>query len=125
MMDWLVKLRKSNDDGLTVEQKELVEEYRRAVIKIHQARNAFENITEPEMIDSCVFELNAARSNYSYLLSRINGDTQGQNRKTGRQRIFSVRLRLQHVRHRKQHICKNQPVFQVWIYKIHSVERHP
>ena len=71
MMDWLVKLRKSNDDGLTVEQKELVEEYRRAVIKIHQARNAFENITEPEMIDSCVFELNAARSNYSYLLSRI------------------------------------------------------
>lgn len=71
MMDWLNKLKKTKNDELTLAQRELVEEYRKAVIKMNQARNAFENITEPGMIDACVFELNAARSNYSYLLSKL------------------------------------------------------
>ena len=71
MIDLIKKLRKTDEYGLTREQEELVEEYRKAVIKMHQARNAFENITEPDMIDACVYELNAARSQYSYLLSKI------------------------------------------------------
>jgi hypothetical protein len=71
MLEWIKNIRKKEKEELTLEQRELIEEYKKAVIKMRQARNAFENITEPEMIDACVYELNAARSHYSYLLSKI------------------------------------------------------
>ncbi len=71
MLNMLKKLKKQEDDALSKEQYELVEEYKNALIKLHQARNVFENITEPELIDACVHELNAAQSRYSFLLAKI------------------------------------------------------
>ncbi len=71
MLTLLKRLKKQDEDVLTKEQSELVEEYKNALIKLHQARNVFENITEPDLIDACVHELNAAQARYSFLLAKI------------------------------------------------------
>lgn len=71
MLNLFKKITKKEEPILTPEQSELIDEYRKAVIKMHQARNVFENITEPELIEACVHELNAAQSQYSFLLSKI------------------------------------------------------
>lgn len=57
---------KPNTDKL-----ELIAEYRNVIQKIHQARNAFQNITEPELIESCVHEMNALQAQYSFLLHKL------------------------------------------------------
>ena len=71
MLSLLTPRRKNMENVLTADQTELIKEYRRVIAKIHQARNGFENITEPELIESCVHEMNALQSQYSFLLQRI------------------------------------------------------
>ena len=36
-----------------------------------QAYTRFDNTTEPELVDACIFEINALQSRYSYLLRLI------------------------------------------------------
>ena len=36
-----------------------------------QAYVRFDNTTEPELVDACIFELNALQSRYNYLLRQI------------------------------------------------------
>lgn len=71
MLDMFMQKRKSTCQRLTSDQQELINEYRSVITKMHQARNAFQNITEPELIESCVHEMNALQSQYSFLLKKI------------------------------------------------------
>ena len=38
---------------------------------LRAAYSRFDNITSPELVDSCIFELNAIESRYNYLLHAI------------------------------------------------------
>ena len=65
---------KNDEDKLCDEHRELIEEYRSVISKIHQARNAFQNITEPELIESCVHQMNALQAQYSFLLQKLKDE---------------------------------------------------
>ncbi len=68
----LIRIRhKKDSDGQTADRLELIAEYRSVIQKIHQARNAFQNITEPELIESCVHQMNALQAQYSFLLHKL------------------------------------------------------
>ena len=56
------------------EHKELMAEYRDIISKIHQARNAFQSITEPKLVEACVHEMNALQAQYSYLLQKLKDE---------------------------------------------------
>ena len=63
--------RKKTADEMSADRLELIAEYRSVIQKIHQARNAFQNITEPELIESCVYQMNALQAQYSFLLHKL------------------------------------------------------
>lgn len=65
---------KKEPDTHTPEQKELIAEYRTVIEKMHHARNAFQNVTEPKLIESCVHEMNALQAQYSFLLEKLKDE---------------------------------------------------
>ena len=54
--------------GLGAEQQRLLEEYRDVLAQQKQVRAAFEQVTDPELISACVYEMNALQRRYSHLL---------------------------------------------------------
>ena len=71
----LRRIRGKNDaDVLCDEHRELIAEYRTVISKIHQARNAFQNITEPKLVEACVHEMNALQARYSFLLQKLKDE---------------------------------------------------
>ena len=54
-----------------MENQRLLEEYYDTLIQLRQLRTAFQQITDPDLITACVFEMNAMQQRYSYLLQRI------------------------------------------------------
>ena len=59
---------------LTPEQQErlaLLDGLERTKILIHQAYACFNRESDPDLIESYVFEINALQSRYSYLLKRV------------------------------------------------------
>lgn len=44
---------------------------RHAAFALAQAYVRFDNTTEPELVDACIFELNALQSRYNYLLRLV------------------------------------------------------
>ena len=71
MFSLLKNARKKDSNKPDPDKLELIAEYRNVIQKIHQARNAFQNITEPELIESCVHEMNALQAQYSFLLHKL------------------------------------------------------
>ncbi|MCI5614927.1 MAG: DUF2508 family protein [Clostridia bacterium] len=57
--------------GLGAEQQRLLEEYRDVLAQQKQVRAAFEQVTDPELISACVYEMNALQRRYSHLLQKI------------------------------------------------------
>jgi hypothetical protein len=51
--------------------QELFDELTDARVSLSQAYVRFNNTVEPELIDACVFEINALQSRYNYLLRTI------------------------------------------------------
>ncbi len=49
-------------------RRELMEELSKTRVSINQAYTAFNNATDPDLITSCVFEINSLEARYSYLL---------------------------------------------------------
>ena len=71
----LLRIRhKKDSDGQTADRLELIAEYRSVIQKIHQARNAFHNITEPKLVEACVHEMNALQAQYSFLLQKLKDE---------------------------------------------------
>lgn len=39
--------------------------------QLHSAYSAFDNVTDPDMMDACIFEISALKSRYNYAVSCI------------------------------------------------------
>lgn len=55
----------------TKENQRLLEEYYDTLLQLRQVRAAFQQVTDPELINACVYEMNAMQQRYSYLHQRI------------------------------------------------------
>lgn len=53
------------------ERQALLDGLKRTKILIHQAYACFNRESDPDLIESYVFEINALQSRYSYLLKRV------------------------------------------------------
>ena len=53
------------------EDRRLLGEYYDTLIQLRQVRAAFQQVTDPDLINACVYEMNALQERYSYLLERI------------------------------------------------------
>lgn len=60
------------------EKKALLDGLERTRILIHQAYACFNRESDPDLIESYVFEINALQSRYSYLLKRVRELDEGQ-----------------------------------------------
>ena len=67
----LFLLRKKEDPNLRQEREELLEGLARTRVQINQAYACFNRESDPDLIESYVFEINALQSRYSYLLRRV------------------------------------------------------
>lgn len=53
------------------ERRALLEGLERTKVLLHQAYACFNRESDPDLIESYVFEINALQSRYSYLLKRV------------------------------------------------------
>lgn len=53
------------------ENKRLLDEYYDTLIQLRHVRSVFQQVTDPELINACVFEMNALQQRYTYLLQRV------------------------------------------------------
>ena len=51
--------------------QELFTELGETRFALAQAYTRFDNTTEPELVDACIYELNALQSRYGYLLRKV------------------------------------------------------
>ena len=59
------------DVARDVSHQELFTELSDTRFALSQAFDRFNNTTEPELVDACIFEINATQARYSYLLRVI------------------------------------------------------
>ena len=53
------------------ENQRLLEEYYDTLIQLRHVRSVFQQVTDPELINACVYEMNALQQRYTYLLQRV------------------------------------------------------
>ena len=53
------------------ENKRLLDEYYDTLIQLRHVRSVFQQVTDPELINACVFEMNALQQRYTDLLQRV------------------------------------------------------
>ena len=53
------------------ENQRLLGEYYDTLIQLRQVRAAFQQVTDPDLINASVYEMNALQQRYSYLLQRV------------------------------------------------------
>lgn len=53
------------------EKEQLLKEIDSTVVALESVYSKFENVTEPDLIDCTIFELNAIQKRYHYLLKQI------------------------------------------------------
>lgn len=67
----LFTLRKREAQAAAEERRELLEGLAQTRVQINQAYACFNRESDPDLIESYVFEINALQSRYSYLLRRV------------------------------------------------------
>ena len=55
-------------------RQELLTEYYDTLLQLRHVRAAFQQATEPELISSCVYEMNALQERYAYLIQRMKAE---------------------------------------------------
>jgi len=65
---------KRGEEGLTAQQRQLVDEYYSTIAQLNVARNNFQYVTDPELISACIYEINSLQERYAYLLGRIKAE---------------------------------------------------
>lgn len=65
------------------EAKQKKAEYNRRLREMHEIRSqlhcayaAFDSVTDPDMMDACIFEISALKSRYNYAVSNIRNMSQ-------------------------------------------------
>ena len=56
------------------ENQQLLEEYYDVLVQLRHVRSVFQQVTDPELINACVYEMNALQQRYTYLLQRIKAE---------------------------------------------------
>lgn len=74
MTENVTKSRKTKEKK-NKEIRDLIKEYREAVEKLDVLKNRFDYITEPKLIEACVYEIKAEQARYSYLLERLKNES--------------------------------------------------
>ena len=67
----VMKAEKKSKQDRERDNQRLLEEYYDTLLHLRQLRAAFQQVTDPELITACVYEMNAMQQRYSYLLQRI------------------------------------------------------
>lgn len=62
-MRWFKKKKPPKEDLL-------LEEINRVKIALEAAYSNFENVVDPDLIDSCIYEMNAVQNRYKFLLKQ-------------------------------------------------------
>ena len=56
------------------ENQRLLGEYYDTLIQLRQVRAAFQQVTDPDLVNACVYEMNALQQRYSYLLQKVKDE---------------------------------------------------
>jgi hypothetical protein len=56
------------------ENRQLLEEYYDTLIQLRHVRSVFQQVTDPDLINACVYEMNALQQRYTFLLQRIKAE---------------------------------------------------
>ena len=56
------------------ENRQLLEEYYDTLIQLRHVRSVFQQVTDPDLINACVYEMNALQQRYTFLLQRITAE---------------------------------------------------
>ena len=57
------------------ENQRLLAEYYDTLIQLRHVRSVFQQVTDPDLINACVYEMNALQQRYTFLLQRIKAET--------------------------------------------------
>lgn len=75
-----VKTRRRGADPRTEERRQLMEVMAQTRVEINQAYAGFNSQSDPDLVDSYVYEINSLQSRYSYLVRRVKAlEEQGGN----------------------------------------------
>ncbi|HHU73810.1 MAG TPA: YaaL family protein [Clostridiales bacterium] len=62
-MKWFSKKKPAKEDLL-------IDEINKTKIALEAAYSNFENVVDPDLIDSCIYEMNAVQNRYKFLLKQ-------------------------------------------------------
>ena len=62
---------KKKEDNLLLAKEELLSEIEEIKLSLEIAHSNFENVCDPDLVDSCIYEMNAIQYKYKYLLRQI------------------------------------------------------
>lgn len=65
------KAEKQTRQSREEERQALLAEYDDTLCQLRQIRAAFQQVTDPELVSACVYEMNAMQQRYTYLLQRM------------------------------------------------------
>lgn len=61
---------KNQEDTTKRDKQMLLDAINEAAMRLRIARMFFESVSDPELIDACVYEINSLQAHYSYLLNK-------------------------------------------------------
>lgn len=62
---------KKKKDNLLLAKEELLREIEAVKLSLETAHSNFENACDPDLVDSCIYEMNAIQYKYKYLLKQF------------------------------------------------------
>ena len=66
----LKKFERHKEDADSVSRRALLRELDETLSELRYARACFENASDPEIVEACVYKIKSAEARYSYLLRR-------------------------------------------------------
>ena len=63
----------AKDNLSQAEQRQILSQLLEARQRLRAAENYFQNVCDPDLIEECIYELNAIETRYRYLLRRARG----------------------------------------------------
>lgn len=64
------RFKKKKETSVSEEKKKLLSEIEEALSDLRYARSCFEEASEPEMIEACIYEIKSAEARYNFLLRK-------------------------------------------------------
>ena len=70
MQSVIRKIGRAEEDAVPSEQEEILYALFDAKDRLDTAFSVFNSVCDPELVEACIFEINALQSRYAYFLSR-------------------------------------------------------